>query len=192
MLLEYHALKAQDTVLLLNGDVLKGKVSADMGDFYRIDILSRNKFQTVAVDKLDIFSILEQGKPEKVIYKVDSTQGNDFTVSQMRDFMQGERQARLRYKPVLPMIGGVLIGAAGPAIGFWGLALAPVYLGSLAMRKPLPPEKVPESLKIADPEFFTMGYGHTARRVKIQRAAIAALGGLVTAWVISVSTGGLK
>ncbi|MHC1707085.1 MAG: hypothetical protein AB9842_06125 [Bacteroidales bacterium] len=192
MFTEPFPCKGQDTVLLMNGDVLSGKFNADMGDFFSFSISRRQKVLSVAIEKTDVFSLLVQGKDERIFYQPDSATGNDFSVDQMRDFREGEHAARIHYKPVLPLIGGALIGAASPAIGFWGLTLAPLYLGGLSMSKPYPTDKVSLSPGIKDPEFFKMGYGYTARRIKVQRSALAALGGIVTVWVIKVATSGLK
>jgi len=184
--------KSQDTVLLLNGDLITGKILADNGDHYQLEIIRRHNVRTFAVDKLDIFSVIVRGQGEKVVYKIDTSLGNDFTVSQMRDFREGEHWARQHYKPVLPLLGGALAGAAGPVIGFWGFTIAPVYLGCLSLKKPAPPPEVQGKTKIADPEFFTMGYKYTAKRKKIEKAALGALGGIVTVWVIKVAASGLQ
>lgn len=184
--------KAQDSILLLNGEVIKGRISQDLGDFFRFEREKGEEVTSIAVEKTDIFSVYYQGREEVIIYQQDSALGNDFSTVQMRDFMAGEKQAMKDYRPKLPVYGGVIAGAAGAYAGFWGIALAPVYLGALSLRKPIPAKgtQVPE--QVLDPELYRMGYSYTARRMKIQRSAMTCLGGLVTVWIIRVATGGLK
>lgn len=183
---------AQDTLLLLNGDILSGRYTADIGDYYHFSITKKRKIQSLAIDKLDVFSVRIQGQDEKILYKPDSVAGNDFSVEQMRAFWQGEHEARLHYRPVLPVLGGVLAGAVSPALGFWGLTIAPVYLGGLSLKKPEVPKHNPELQAASANEFYAMGYGYTSRRIKVQRSAMAALGGIVTVWIIKVAANGLK
>ncbi|MCX6273035.1 MAG: hypothetical protein NTU44_17825 [Bacteroidetes bacterium] len=183
---------SQDTIFLLNGDVITGKVSSDIGEFFSFEWQKPGKVRTVAIEKTEIFSIHYEGGLQKMVYQPDSALGRDFTYGQMSDFMEGERNAGKFYKPGLPVYGAAVVGVAGAYMGFWGFLLPTLYLGGLSLRKPPCDTGLPVPNTVRDKEFYEMGYRHTARKKKLQHSAVAALGGLVTIWIVKVATGGLK
>ncbi len=183
--------QAFDTVHLMNGQVIHGKLLSDMGEHYRFDWMRDGKYTGVALEKHEVFKIVKVEGGAEVVYRQDSMTGNTFTEQQMWDYILGERLARAQYRAWLPGAGGIVMGAAGAYAGFWGIALAPVYLGTLSFGMPrLKEAQIPGTVK--EPLHFKAGYGNAARRIRIQRAAVATLGGLVSVWLVKVASGGLK
>ena len=182
-----------DTVLLLNGIRLTGKITSDLGEYYRFEWdKSPGKTKSLAIEKLEIFSITNSDHQKSILYSPDSLLNRTFSISQMQDYIEGERTADLFYKPRLPLYGGVVAGGTGALLGFWGMALPPIYLLGLSTRKPPLPKSIALPAQVKDKECFELGYQQVARKKKIQRSAVAALGGLVGVWLIKVASGGLK
>ncbi|HRY33435.1 MAG TPA: hypothetical protein P5531_10755 [Bacteroidales bacterium] len=180
-----------DTVHLMNGQLIHGKLLSDMGEHFRFDWMREGKFTSVALEKHEVFKIVRGDGVVEVVYRQDSLAGNAFTEQQMWDYILGERMARAEYRAWLPGVAGIVTGAAGAYAGFWGIALAPVYLGALSFGTPgLKDGQIPGHVK--EELHFKAGYGMAARRMKIQRAAVATLGGLVSMWLVKVAAGGLK
>ncbi len=184
--------QAQDSILLLNGEVLKGKISEDLGDFYKFDWQRKKKTSTVAVDKNEIYQMFWSDGRQLMLYQPDTNIQGSFSSLEMMDFIYGEREARHTYKPRVPQATGFVIGGAGACLGFWGICLSPVYLGLTSIRKPGPGPSTVIPSQVKNPEIFAMGYGHAARKKKVQKTAIATAAGLITVWIVKVAADGLK
>ena len=121
---------SQDSLLLLNGKILNGKITAinDTGVVIKGKGLF-NKHKYVYNDEL--FAV-KSGLTETIVYVPDSFGNESFSVEQMRWYIKGQQNARKNYHAPLATAGGFLAGSAGALLGFWGMTTVPISYVFLA------------------------------------------------------------
>ena len=137
--------QGQDTLVLINGRVIP-VLSVDFQE-YRVAYRKlpkgaeqkaqaqstengtpnkkKSKFRTM--DPLRIFSVKYSDGTERVIYRPDSLDPMEFTQDQMRLFIKGEQDADKYYKNNFNKGLGFGLGAGAGLLGFYGLAVPPLY-----------------------------------------------------------------
>ena len=135
----------QDTIVLITGRVIPVlsvdfqeyrvaykkiprslKKSADNGKLNDGPVKKKKSgFRTM--DPLRIFSIKYRDGSERIIYQPDSLDPMEFTQEQMRMFIRGEQDATKYYKNNLNKGIGFGLGAGAGLLGFYGLAIPPLY-----------------------------------------------------------------
>ena len=115
---------AQDTLLLISGRTILAS-SVDLKDntiAYRKD----DKLKTINSER--VFSVLFHDGTEHVVYQPDSLDPIDFKVNEMRNFIQGERDARRLYRNNVVKIAGIGVGVGSSALfNFYGIIGPPLY-----------------------------------------------------------------
>src|SRR5437764_13044557 len=86
-------LKAQDKILLMNGQVLQVKNLALNGYKIAYRTIDKNKLKKIDTDR--VFSIQYADGTEKVVFTPNPADSLDYTVPQMRMFVKGEQDATL-------------------------------------------------------------------------------------------------
>lgn len=129
-----HLTFSQDTLTLLNGKVKLSEVQKMDFDFvYYKEIKKDGSLSKIKKKKLDyIFTI---NKPDTCIYvyQKDSILDNYWSNEEMRDYLEGRRQARKHFKPYKTLLIG-----AGVGTGLAFYSLFPIRYGE----KKESPEKV--------------------------------------------------
>lgn len=134
---------AQDTLVLINGRIIP-VLSVDLQE-YRIayrkipkepkikkvelqEVTSEKKKSRLrTMDPERVFSIKYKDGSEKIIYRPDSLDPLEFTQEQMRLFIIGEQDATKYYKNHLNKGIGFGLGAGAGFLGFYGIAIPPLY-----------------------------------------------------------------
>ena len=137
----------------------------------------KSKLKTIDPER--IFSIRYRDGSERVIYTTDSLDPVDFKPEEMRMFIKGEQDADKYFKSNLNKGAAFVIGAGGGLLGFYGLAVPPLYstiVGSFSPRL--------EKQKVSDPALlqnnsYREGYERKARDRKIRNGVISGLIGFV-------------
>lgn len=130
----------------------------------------------------NVFSVTDSLGQERIWYFHDTVFGNDLTVDQMRWFIKGEQDARTGYKPILPMLGGFLLGA-GVTIGLNlevnSLLVPPVYAGLMALpRVHVTRGSISDPLMEGD-EFYAYGYAKVGRTKRVVRTLASTFAGVI-------------
>ena len=85
---------AQDKLLLLNGRIDKGEITAEKESVFEFKIFkNRGKEKIISYDKSRIFSIVDVSGKESILYKKDSNIGNSLSENRMRMYIYGQRDA---------------------------------------------------------------------------------------------------
>jgi hypothetical protein len=191
----------QGKLVMLNGKEKRFTSAEVKGETIVYQREEGNKTISRKVDKYDVFSILRDNGSEEIIYSPDTVAGLDPTISEVRDYIKGERYAGTVYRKPMNLISGIAVGGAGSMIGFYGLIVPVVYPAILGRFTPKIKEPVthnyneitgkydlitsPETTpNVVITEAFSAGYGKKARNMKIKNSLIG--GGLGFAVGITV------
>lgn len=104
---------SQDKIVLISGKVIEGKVLSVEEDSIRFQYRHKDKTREGFIESYRVFSIQYASGKEKVIYKYDSLTVNDRTEEELRNFIAGEQDALLRYKPAFAAV--LSFGVSGAA-----------------------------------------------------------------------------
>jgi len=173
------AIFGQDTLVMIDR-------APKVREFIRVDgdyVIYKKGKREKTIEREKVYSIRSPGKSEFVVYRLDSLEGNVYSLSEMGDYMMGQRDARNGYKPVarLTGLGGFVAGAAG---SMGGLLYGPVsilaYTGLAGYSKPRLREKRGfNSDMIASPPYIE-GYSTMAKRYSTRAAFVGSTIGYVS------------
>jgi len=175
-------LQAQDSILLMNGQIIPAKVIAQSTLEIRYKEFGRNgKVKERSEPTEHVFSVTDSLGRERVWYFHDTLFGNDLTVDQMRYYIKGEQDARLGYKPFWPMLGGFVAGA-GLTIGLNletnAMMLPPIYAGAMALpRVHVTPGSVRDPYMEGE-DNYAMGYARVGRGKRVGRTLLSTAAGV--------------
>lgn len=167
---------AQDKINLMNGQVLEGQVIGQSSLEIRYLVPNKHKRVERAEPTSSVFSVVDSVGHEKVWYFMDTLFGNEYTIPQMRWFIEGERDARKGYKPILPVLGGFLLGAGltmALDLEVNSLLLPPIYAGAMAL-----PRVYVTRGSITDPNMegdpiYATGYSAVGRPKRVVRSLLS-------------------
>lgn len=177
------SVSAQDKINLMNGQVLEGRVVGQSSLEIRYLVPRKDLLVERTEPTSGVFSVTDSLGHEKVWYFMDTLFGNEYTVPQMRWFINGERDARKGYKPWGPMLGGFALGAGltmALDLEVNSLVIPPVYAGLMAW-----PRVYVTRGSITDPNMegdpiYATGYSAVGRPKRVLNSLLStALGVLV-------------
>lgn len=120
-------------------------------------------------DKYNVFAIVRDDGTEQVIYEPDTVNTDDPPVAEIRDYIKGEQHAVSIYKKPMNLAGGIISGAAGSLIGFYGLPIPLVYTTIVGRVTP----KLPANERQNNySEAFIAGYEKKSRNIKVKNSMI--------------------
>ena len=174
---------AQDKINLMNGQVLEGKVLGQSTLEVRYQVPKGARLVERTEPTESVFSVLDSIGQELVWYFKDTMMGNDYSVAEMRWFINGERDARKGYKPIVPVIGGFVVGAGlTMALGLEvnSLLLPPVYAGLMAIpRVYVTQGSITDPNMEGDPVYAT-GYSAVGRSKRVVHSLLSTALGVAT------------
>ncbi len=127
--------RAQDTINLMNGQLLNAKVIGQSTMEIRYLLPRHGKMVERTEPTNGVFSVTDSLGQEKVWYFKDTLFGNTYTIPEMRWFIKGERDARLGYRPIVPILGGFAVGAGltmAMNLQVNSFLIPPLYAGLMA------------------------------------------------------------
>lgn len=153
----------KDTVLLLTGAILTGVISEITPTYLTIKDSDKMAKGTV-VETERIFSYSNQSG-EHVLYFVDSTVGNEFTIADMRYFIRGEQDGKSGFKARPAFYTNMLIGVGGGISGTFFFPIPPFLFATMVG---IPKVKIKQNT-VRYPDdlnhpIYVMGYERMARR----------------------------
>ena len=173
--------KVQDTIYLMNGQVVGEKViDTILGAITIINPKKTNKKIHYEWDQ--IFMVRYANGDKRYYYQQDSLLSNWFSRDEMWMYMKGENDARKGFKAKGAMIGAGIAGIVGGMTGtFWG-PIAPY--GFMALSG-LPPIKIKiKHNTISNPAYvesdaYILGYERVARQRRKIKSVIGGTVGLI-------------
>lgn len=173
--------QAQDRILLMNGQIIQGKVLGQSTLEIRYLMDSRRGLRERAEPTESVFSVTDTLGRERVWYFYDTVFGNDMTEQQMRWFIKGEQDARKGYKPFWPMVGGFVAGA-GLTIALDlevnSLLIPPLFAASMTLpRVHVTRGSITDPLMDGD-EFYAYGYAKVGRTKRVLRTLLSSAVGI--------------
>jgi hypothetical protein len=179
---------AQDKINLMNGQVLEGKVVGQSTLEIRYLVPKRDRLIERTEPTSGVFSVTDSLGHEKVWYFHDTLFGNDYTIPQMRWFINGERDARNGYKPILPMLGGFVAGAGltmALELEVNSLLIPPVYAGLMAW-----PRVYVTRGSISDPNMegdpiYATGYSNVGRSKRVVKSLLSTAVGVAVGLAVN-------
>lgn len=177
-----YELKAQDKILLMNGQELNVHVLGQSTLGIRYEFLKKNgKLKSFEEATTSVFSVTDSLGKERIWYFYDPEFGNDLTVPDMRSFILGEQDARLGYNPTLTTIGGFVFGAGATIaleLEILAFTLPPIYAGVMSIpRVHVTPGSVNDPLMDGDPN-YAYGYAQVGRSKRLIRGLISTFAGI--------------
>ncbi|MBP6334022.1 MAG: hypothetical protein KA444_01020 [Bacteroidia bacterium] len=137
---------AQDTLIMFNGRIIPAASVEFQEDKIRYQKLctenpskpadnqgsqdgkqDKKKVKLKSMDAERVFSIKYRDGSERVLYTPDTTGLLEFNIEEMRLFILGEQDATKYYKNNLNKGIGFGLGAAAGFLGFYGIAVPPLY-----------------------------------------------------------------
>ncbi len=178
---------AQDKIIKLNDreitDIKVLDITANTVKFQRTGSMN-----TKSIYKDNLFGVVYENGTEKVIYLPDPNDDDDYTIDQMRMFLRGSKDARLKYHSFGSTVTGLAFGIAGPflaSVSLGPLIMLPPAVGMLLVSMGSPNmrnQKVDP--KYLNNEEYLMGYQHKARKKKVRNAFFSSLAGIAVGLVI--------
>lgn len=161
---------AQDKINLMNGQILEGRVLGQSTLEIRYQVRKGERLIERTEPTESVFSVTDSLGRERIWYFMDTVFGNELTIPQMRWYMEGERDARKGYKPLVPMLLGFVAGAA-PVLALDlevnSLLIPPVYAGLMAWpRVNVTRGSIRDPSMEGDPN-YAMGYAAAGRPKRV-------------------------
>lgn len=161
---------AQDKINLMNGQILEGRVLGQSTLEIRYQVRKGERLLERSEPTEGVFSVTDSLGRERIWYFMDTVFGNELTIPQMRWYMEGERDARKGYKPLVPMLLGFVAGAA-PVLALDlevnSLLIPPVYAGLMAWpRVNVTRGSIRDPSMEGDPN-YAMGYAAAGRPKRV-------------------------
>jgi hypothetical protein len=177
----------QDRILLMNGQELSGRVVGQSTLEVRYLETHKGSLLERREPTESVFSVTDSLGLEKVWYFHDPAFGNDLTVDQMRWYIKGEQDARIGYKPRVPVWGGFLLGAGlvvAMDLEVNSLLIPPVYAGLMAWpRVHVTPGSVRDPLMEGD-EYYATGYSAVGRPKRVVNSLLSTTVGVVAGLLV--------
>ena len=174
--------QAQDSILLMNGRLLTGKVLGQSTLEVRyLGLGKHGSTKERSEPTEDVFSVTDSLGRERVWYFYDTIFGNDMTVDQMRHFIKGQADARDGYRPTWTTVGGFLFGAGttiAANLEMNAFFLPPLYAAVMTL-----PRVNVTAGSIRDPymdgnEDYAYGYARVGRTKRVVRGLLSTFAGI--------------
>ncbi len=187
---------SQDTAIFVSGDKLAlmnyQKDSIDQNIF----IIKTMKGKYRVVNKEEIFSFLRKAGGEEIIFEPFEAEDINFTVENMRIYIQGEQAARKNSGTGLATLSGFIIGVASPILlsslgtSYLFYSPLPIAMVNFTIGMTIPSKKsVIRKYPDIHNEFFVEGYRYTARNKRLNnsiKSGLIGLGvGIISSFILS-------
>lgn len=173
--------KAQDTLLLLSGKILEGRVMDETDEIITYMDYYRGDSSVVQIETYRVFSVKRRGAEERVLYTLEEG-SNAYKPEEMRYYIYGEQDADRNFTAkTTGWIGFITGAAAGWFIedGYpYVLAQPFVYAGINVLPFIRIKSEDIRSREMLQHEPYIAGFERVARNTKIQSALKGSLAGM--------------
>lgn len=180
---------AQDTIILINGKKLNANVLEVQENTikYKIGNGKKKKIHSMRSDR--VFAINKADGTEQLVFKQDSLDETDFTVSQLRLFIKGEQAAQTGYHNNLNKVIAFALGAAASSFDIYGLVVPALYSSIVGSVSPdINKQKNVDPALINVPE-YQEGYFKVSRDKKIRNSFVAGMIGFAVGFTAQAIIG---
>ncbi|MDP1803431.1 MAG: hypothetical protein Q8L81_18860 [Bacteroidota bacterium] len=176
--------KVQDTIYLMNGQVVGEKViDTLLGAITIVDPKKPSKKIHYEWDQL--FMVRFANGDKRYYYKQDSLLSNWFTRDEMWMYMKGENDARKGFKARGCLIGAGIAGVIGGMTGtFWGPVAPYGYMALSGLPKIKIKAKTISDPKNVESDAYILGYERVARQRRKIKSVIGGTIGLVIGYSV--------
>ncbi len=175
LILLCETIAAQDTLLLMNGQLLPCRIMSDSGTVFVFEMTKKNgKIKTRELHKNDVFSVTKIGQPEFILYEQNEIMGDIYTIDEMNYLLAGQRDARNNFKAWPTFIVGFVMCGTIAFIGQDGFITTLVPPMAYMVVQLVPKIKIREKY-MSNPEYkyndiYADGFEPPARSRKMLRA----------------------
>jgi hypothetical protein len=181
-LLAFIGLKAQDTIVFMNGKVLPVKNITLSGYTIAYRTIEKDKLKKISPE--NVFSIQYADGTERVIFTPDPSDSLEYTVSQMRMFIKGEQDASLYYNNNVNKVAAFVVGGGASLFAIYGLVVPAAYATVVGAFSPnMGRMKVSDTMLLNDQD-YREGYKSKVRNRKIRNGLISGFLGFAAGAVI--------
>ena len=175
-------LKAQDTIVFMNGKVLPVKNITLSGYTIAYKTIEKDKLKKISPD--NVFSIQYADGTERIIFNPDPRDSLEYTIPQMRMFIKGEQDASLYYKNNANKVAAFLVGGGASIFAIYGLVVPAAYATVVGAFSPnMGKMKVSDTMLLNDQD-YREGYKSKVRNRKIRNSLISGFLGFAAGAVI--------
>ncbi|MFT6199118.1 MAG: hypothetical protein ACJARP_000396 [Vicingaceae bacterium] len=170
----------QDTLRLMNGSEINVKIEVISEGSISFQPLNSKKtsFQVRTTD--EIFSFKKEGQPEVQLYKYNPEIGNFYQISEMKQYMVGERHVELYHNTRWTKISALAAGAvAGYFVANGGgiVTASPIFFASVMTLPKAHIQKNKDNVSIHNEFPYKDGYTRVAKGKRfLNNLAYSALG----------------
>lgn len=188
---------SQDTAVFVSGDKLA------LMDYYQdttdknIFILKTMKGKYKSINKEEVFSFVKKTGGEEIIFEPFEVDDANFTIENMRIYINGEQEARKNSRSFWATASGLLVGVASPIllskIGTNSLFYSPIPVAAtnfvIGLTFPTEKSVVRKYPQMGKNDFFVEGYRTTARSKRLNssiKGGLIGLGvGIVSSFILA-------
>lgn len=137
----------------------------------------KNKSKAVSV--LDVYSITENNGAEHIIYVPDTSYEGAFNILEMKNFVQGQYDADLKFKSPLTTIGGIAVAGVSSVVinPVYVFLVSGAYCSTIGLSKTSKKKlAIPE--EYAKNEHYILGFKRVARHKRIKNSIVGSTIGL--------------
>lgn len=198
----------KDTILLMNGKTIPCTL-LETDDFVTEYLYAKKngKVKSSYADNLNIFELQRHNQKDTVIYFQDTLLGRDYSISEMRHYAYGAKDARNNYKTHWYFVGGAALGftsvfldtyrfpgeAANNGVSPGPFKTSPsvfpvvvpfAYTLSVGLPKTRLKKKHVTYYDLKDDEFYQRGFEKIARQKRIFSALESTLSGMALGYLL--------
>ncbi len=172
---------SQDTILLVSGDkMILNKYTLVDSTFSLNYFNKRGKEKTI--DYYYIFSITDSTGKERIFFEPSKVEDIDYTIPQMRSFINGEIEARKTHKARIATASGFVVGAGAMFLlpTFYSLLIPATNSFVVSLTKPNEKKIIEKYPEKANDKYFINGYIQAGKEKRINNSIKSGLVGILT------------
>jgi len=164
-----------DTIILLTGKKIGGTVLNINEDRIHYQTFIDKKKKNHSINPERVFSVTKSDGSEVVVFKPDTLDPNEFSVSQLRVFIKGEQAARIGYSDNLNKVMAFLVGAGSSYFTIYGIVGPGIYSSIVGSYSPdINQQHAADSAMINNTD-YREGYLRVCRDKKIRNSFVAGM-----------------
>ena len=175
-------LMAQDTLVLLNGEIRTGKIINIDSSSVTYSFVKRKKVKTRTLSNELIYSISTSQFSDSIIYRQNGTYDHKMSVVEKKRYLLGMQDAKSQYKSPWSFVGGVVFNAGVGYLlydNFWA-AVGPIaYTAGAGITEVKIKPAASRPQEITSNPLYQEGYLKIAKSKKLYRSITGSLLGLL-------------
>ena len=172
---------SQDTLLLVSGDKMILNKYTLVDSTFSLNYFNK-RGKEKSIDYYYIFSITDSTGKERIFFEPSKVEDIDFTIPQMRSFIDGEIAARKTHKARIATASGFIVGAGGMFLlpTFYSLLIPATNSLIVSLTKPNEKKIIEKYPDKANDKYFINGYIQAGKEKRINNSIKAGLVGILT------------